>query len=247
MRGNWSLSQRGRKDIARARRFFGQALEIDPRSTLALSGLAFALCWVNLFAWEEDLKGTRANAVETAQRAVDLDENDALAHAVLGWARFNNRQLDGAIAACQRAIERNPSLAIAHSILSICYSWQGENEAAVDHAKWAERLSPRDPAHSMWSFARTAAEFGAANYDEAVEWANLTIEALPEFPGVWRYLAASLAFLGRNQEAAAAVRQLLSVLPHDNLHLVESVFPSNRAERHERFVEGLRLAGLPET
>jgi adenylate cyclase len=246
MRGNWHLSRRGKQDIAEARRFFESALEIDPKSTIALSGLAFALCWVNLFGWEDDLEAVRKRAHEFARRAIDLDDDDAWAHAILGWVQFSSRQLDAAITECRRALELNPSLALAASVLSISYSWRGDYEDAIQYAKTAERLSPRDPAQSMWSFARTAAEFGAGHYEDAVEWAKITAALMPEFPGNWRYLASSLAHLDRLDEAEAATSQLLAIMPHDNLRLVRAVLPSVRHERMERFVEGLRKAGLPE-
>ena len=42
------------------------------------------------------------------------------------------------------------------------------------------------------------------------------------------------------------MQNLLRVMPHDNLRLVRAALPSVRAERMERFVDGLRKAGLPE-
>ena len=246
MRGNWHLSHHDKEDNAEARRLFRNALKLDPSSTLALSGFAFALCWVNLFGWEDDLEAVKAEAHDAARRAVELDENDAWAHAVLGWVRFSLRQLDGAISECNRALELNPSLALAASVSAIAHSWRSDNEKALQLAKLAEKLSPRDPAQSMWCFARTVAELGYEHHEEAVRWAKLTIETMPDFPGVWRCLAASLAHLGRLDEARAAVRQLLSISPRDSLRQISAAFPAKYPERLEIFVGGLRKAGLPE-
>jgi TolB-like protein/cytochrome c-type biogenesis protein CcmH/NrfG len=246
MRGNWHLSRRGKDDLAEARRLFEQALQLDPKNTMALSGLAFALCWVDIFGWEEDLEAVRARAYDAARQAVGHDDNDAWAHAILGWVRFTRHELDAAVAECRRALDLNPSLALAESILSISYSWYGDNDEALKHAERAERLSPRDPAQSMWSFARSCAEFGVGNYEQAVQWARLATDVMPDFPGAWRYLAASLGHLDRLEEARAAVHHLLAVLPHDNLRRVRTGLHSVRPERMERFVEGLRKAGLPE-
>ena len=246
MRGNWYLARHGKDYNAEARRLFERALRADPNSTMALSGLAFALCWVNLFGWEDDLETVRNRAHEAARRAVDLDDNDSWAHAALGWVRFSLRQLDGAVTECRRALELNPSLALAASVLAIAYSWRSDNDDSLEHAMLAEKLSPRDPGQSMWCFARTAAEFGFGHYEESIKWAERTLQNMPEFPGAWRYLAASLAHLGRFDEARTAVRQLLAILPKDNLRLVSTAFPARRPERLEQFVGGLRKAGLPE-
>jgi hypothetical protein len=79
-----------------------------------------------------------------------------------------------------------------------------------------------------------------------VEWAAKTIEVLPEFPAGWRYLVASLAHLGRMDEAIAAKDQLLRILPHESLGLVRTVLPWDNADFMQRFIDGLRKAGVPE-
>ena len=246
MRANWHLSRRGREDLAEARRMYIKALELDPKSVIALSGLAFSLCWINIFGWDEDLESIRRRAYEVAQNAVNLDASDAWSHMILGWVRFTQRNLEAAISECHRALELNPNLALAESILSIACSWHGDNDGAMEHAKKAERLSPRDPAQSMWSFARSSAEFGVGNYEEAARWAKLATDVLPEFPGAWRYLASSLGHLDRLTEARAAADELLRVLPSENLRMVREGLPGNIPERIDSFVDGLRMAGLPE-
>ena len=213
MRANWHLSRRGREDLADARRMYEKAIQLDSKSVIALSGLAFTLCWINIFGWDDDLESVRNRAYEVAQRAVNLDANDAWSHMILGWVRFTQRNLDAAISECHRALDLNPNLALAESVLSIAYSWHADNDEAMEHAKNAERLSPRDPAQSMWSFARSSAEFGLGNYEEAAKWAKLATDVLPDFPGAWRYLASSLGHLDRLEEAQAAAEQLVQVLP----------------------------------
>ncbi len=79
MRGNWHLSHRGNDDILEARRLFETALELDPNSTMALSGLALTLGWVINFGWVDDLDGARTVAHAPDRKAVNLDENDGLA------------------------------------------------------------------------------------------------------------------------------------------------------------------------
>ena len=184
MRGNWFLSRRGKNDIAEARKLFAMALDIDPRNTMALSGLAFALCWVSNLGFEGDLDTVRKTAYDAALRAVDLDDHDASAHATLAFVFFTMRQLDAAIPECRRALSLNPNLAMAQSVLAISYSWRGDNEEALRHAELAERLSPRDPVQSMWSFARTCAEFGAGNYERSLECARKTTKPCRDSRGV---------------------------------------------------------------
>jgi adenylate cyclase len=180
-----------------------------------------------------------------ARRAVDLDANDAWAHAALGLIGFYMNQLDAAAAACSRALELNPNLAAAEGWLAVVLSWRGDYDAAVLHAEKATRLSPRD-IHSMGTFARTCAEFGAGRYEQAVQWARRTIDVTPAFPAAWLYLTFSLALLDRLVEARAARDELLRVMPNCTLRLLRAALPSHRPEEIERRIAGLRRAGVPE-
>ncbi len=245
MRGNWYLSRRGKDDVSEARRLFETGLELDPNSTMALSGLALTLGWSINFGWVDDLDEARAVGLATARKAVNLDENDAGALVGLAIIRFYMHQLDEAVAACRRALDLNPNLALAEGWLAAVLGWRGDYDEAALHAEKATRLSPRDT-FSIGSFAHAGVEFGAGRYEQAVEWARKTVEVTPEFPGGWRYLAGSLAFLGRLEEARAAKDQLLRLMPHENLRLVRAALPSVNRDRMDRFVDGMRKACVPE-
>ncbi|GEM_PF-2700091 len=166
------------------------------------------------------------------------------------WADRYDRSLED-VFAVQDEISEAITTAVAPAFISAEFQRAGrkapDNLDAWDYAKMAQRLSPRDPVQSMWSFARTGAEFGAGDYEESLKWAKVTTEAMPDFPAAWRYYAASLGHLDRLEEAREATERLLATMPHDNLQLVRQGLPSVRAERMDRFVDGLRKAGLPES
>jgi len=246
MRGKWHLARRSKAGMAEARRLFEKALSIDPRSTTALSGFAVAIGISINFAWVGDREKELGAGFAAARRALEIDDRDAEAHFALARITFAAKHLDAAVSECRRALEINPNLAVAEGLLGILLSWRGDYAEAILHAEKAERLSPNDPAYSWWSLARTSASFGTGQYEQALEWATRTIEALPEFPSGWRYLAACFAHLGRMDEAIAAKDQLLRILPHESLELVRTALPSGNADFMERFVDGMRKAGVPE-
>jgi tetratricopeptide (TPR) repeat protein len=208
--------------------------------------LAITLGLTIPFGWADDRDDACAKAYAAARRAIDLDENDAGAYVALAMTLFYKHQLDAAVAACRRALELNPNLAVAEGWLGNVLSWRGDYDEAILHAEKAARLSPRDLTYSWWTFTRTSAAFGKGQYDLSVAWAQKTIEATPDFPAPWRYLVASLAHLGRMEEARAAKDELLRLMPHEGLRLVRARLPSLNADRMERFVDGLRKAGVPE-
>ena len=51
---------------------------------------------------------------------------------------------------------------------------------------------------------------------------------------------------GRLEDAHTAKDQLLLVSPQDHLGVIRAALPSVQHDRMERFVDGLRKAGLPE-
>lgn len=248
MRGNWHLSRRGKEDMARAIQLFEQALEQDSNSTMALSGLAFALGWAINNGWFDDLDQVRDKALAAAQRAVDLDENDAWARAVLGFVNFFTQRPGATLVECQHALQLNPNLAVAEAMLGFAFTWQGDYKEAVEHAEKAVRLSPRDT-HSLGSFANTIAEFGAGHYEQAAGWARKMTEVTPDLPAGWRYLAACLAHVDKLEEAQLAVNRLLKMDMHDSISATRAVFarlPLASADFSDRAIDGLRKAGLPE-
>lgn len=140
---------------------------------------------------------------EVAQRAIEIDQNDAEAYVAFALIKLFSNQLDAAVTACRNALELNPNLAAAEGLLAVILSWRGDYAEAIVHAERSFRLSPRDN-FSMWGIAQTAANFGAGNYEQSAEWAKRAVETTPEWPAAWRYLTASLSHLGRIEEARAA-------------------------------------------
>jgi TolB-like protein/predicted Zn-dependent protease len=246
MQGNWHLWRMSSSDITEARRLFEAAIELDPTSAAAYSGLAHAWAIEVYYRPNKDPKSTLDTAFQAAQRAVALDGNDAWAQAVLGLVYAFMRRLDDSVSACRQALALNPSLAFADGVLAICQAFRGEYDEAVVHADRAERLSPRDPQRFLWYQAQAHAALGLAQYEESAMWGKKSIDAYPEFGGGWRILAASYGHLGRIQEAASALQEVRRLYPGATIESMRASHLSNQTQHTERYIEGLRKAGLTE-
>jgi hypothetical protein len=88
------------------------------------------------------------------------------------------------------------------------------------------------------------AAFADERYEDACYWGRKTIQHNPMFPGGHRLVAASCGQLGQSQEAARELKELLLLMPGMTADDVRGQVPFKRSIDMERYIEGLRKAGL---
>jgi tetratricopeptide (TPR) repeat protein len=165
----------------------------------------------------------------------------ALSH--LHWRRG---EPDDQIAALERAISLDPSNAGAHGWLGTALSLAGRGDEAITHLEKAMRLDPRYPWKSLWLDSMAWGYFAAGRYEVAVDWAKRSVRVSPDDELGYRTLAASYAQLGRLEDASAAVAEELRVRPELTLEKVREENRNTAPNFLERWLDGLRKAGLPE-
>jgi hypothetical protein len=84
------------------------------------------------------------------------------------------------------------------------------------------------------------------DYDKALNFGRQAVREQPRSTLGYRIVAASLALLGRTEEARSAMRALLAVAPNFTMSHMRRNTPYQDAEFVERYHRGLREAGLPE-
>jgi TolB-like protein/Tfp pilus assembly protein PilF len=250
----WELFQRGlwyhyrytMDNNAEAERCFHRAIQVDPTFALPFAALAHAHYWDALFGYTADIKKTLADGLELARKAVSLDDREPFAHFALGRVQTLSGKLEGAIAELEQAIDLNPNFAHAYYGLGLALVWVGQPAQALDRIDTALRLNPRDP--SAWTFqaGRAIALFLLDRLDEAADWARRSTQSVSD--NLWSHgvEAVVLAHLGREREAAAALAQVYRLKPDFSAEFVREVFPFQIAAHRDRFLEGLRKAGMPE-
>jgi len=179
----WDLCQRGMHhyyihsgdDMLEAARLFRQAIALDPNLVASYSGLAQVLFIVTMGQYAENRAELRAEAVEMARKAVELDRDDANAHANLARALLSVAQIDGnydaVFAANEHAIGLNPSSAYAHYSFGRSLEMAGRSEDAIRHLSTAMRLSPRDQYAGQAMAGMAGAYFDLGEFEASLEWA----------------------------------------------------------------------------
>jgi len=201
LRGRYCWNKRSEEDFVKAIEFFQQAAELNPEYAAAHAGLAN--CYDTL-GWYGALPAAEAfrKAKAAAQRALQIDERLAEAHAALAYGmhlyEWNWPEIEKEH---QRALELDPNHVTAHHWYSLFLTAMARFEEAFTHMRCALELDPLSPvlnSHYGWIF------YFAGQNDRAVEQLQKTVEMEPRF-------AVGRCFLGlayeRGKKYAAAIRE----------------------------------------
>jgi TolB-like protein len=247
LRGTAKLHHGTREAVAEALALFYQAIEMDAEFASAYGMAAWCHFWRKLNGWMADRAEEIAEGARLARLAVELGRDDAVALTRGGHALGHlTGDLDGAIALLDRARLLNPNLAPAWYLGGILRALRGETETAIANLEHATRLSPLDPEMFRMQVGMALAHFFAGRDACAIGWAEKALGNLPSLLAAMALLAASLALGGRQAEARQAMTRLRQLDPQLRASRLREWLPIHRDEDLARFVQGLRLAGLPD-
>jgi len=246
LQARWHLGKFSRDDNARARELLEQAVTRDHELSDAHAALALCNLMAMLHLWRTDTQAAISDAADAARTAIMLDENNATAHGMLGMCECFARNFEAAKLHLLKSVSLNPNLAIGHGNMAAYYGISNEYENARQSAQRAVALSPRDPLKAFWLGGQGIGAFVAGDYEACVENARAALRDHPGYASLMRQEAAGLGMLGRTEEAAASMARILESIPGLTISQVRHMVPVRYPDDHERWLEGLRRAGLPE-
>jgi TolB-like protein/tetratricopeptide (TPR) repeat protein len=221
-----------------------RALALDPAYPLAH---AFsAMCHHCLFLRAGLREESRAASIRHAQAAILNGQDDALALTFAGFSiGMDGHDHASAFAALEAALAVSPSSALTYIVGGVLFGWAGEAERAIEWGERAMRLSPFDPWAWSACHALTLGYFHRGSYEEAAKAAHKAVQLNPGHSISYMLLAASLAKLGRLQQARVAAARVLELQPafrYSQQFAGVDCAPTLAAA----LGESLRAAGLPE-
>jgi adenylate cyclase len=233
------LSLRFRKETnLHARRLFEHAAEIDPDYGRCYAGMSrtFNLAW--RYHWTPKPKVALDKAVELANAAIRYDSLDARGFGELGFACLYKKQHDASLASYERAIELNPNDADILAEMGDSLTYCGDADRAVQLLTRAMRLNPYYPDWYLWYLGE--AHFHIGDYAATIE----TLKKMRDQSEAHRLLASSYAHLNQMSEARHHAEQVLRAHPNFSIAHWRTVPPDKDPAQLERFIDGLRIAGL---
>lgn len=217
-----------------------RAVSLDPEYGEAYRWLAMNH-WMGWVHWGGPTETNRNVALGLARKAVAIDPDDAGCRWVLAYLLAYERAFAESDAEFAKAIELDPGEADIWMAMSDIAVLAGRVEDGLEYIRKAFRLNPFPT--SGYYLTLGQAQYAARDYEAAIE----TLRRDETYrTSSRRFLAASLAQLGRVDEARSEVELFLVGNPHFTTSHWVATEPFRDAATLEHFVEGYRKAGLPE-
>ena len=250
LRAEALMRSRSRGDYDQALREFRRAIEIYPNYARGFARLAI-LCWAYVAqGYLHRDHPLIADMVALAQKASALDPTDADAMAVAGWTTaIAGGDMPSGLELVEKAMSLNPNYAEAYRLGGMLYGYLGEIDKALDCMQHADRLNPSPVVSQTMDIS---SPLRCRRSRSRLEMDCPQPARIPQDGPSLRYRAASLALLGRIDEARQAINRFLEQRPGYTLddcrrhQEFDMNSPFKKPGVTEALYRGLRLAGLPE-
>ena len=228
MKGRFFWNKRTPQGINKAIDFFHKAIEIEPNYALAYVGLA------DCYAISPEYLGRPATemlprAKAYAERALELDDTLAEAHASLGSVNHSLWQFAEAEKEFKKSLALNPNYATAHHWYSFLLLVLGRRDESLAEVKRAQELDPLSPiiADDLLIIYFLKGEYGAAEAEAA-----RVIEISPNFADVYLQLGKVYLAQHRYPEAEAQFQKGVDLSNRGALYLAYLAYACELQGKH---------------
>ncbi len=233
---------KNRETFDRARKLFLQALELDPNFAKAYAGLGFAYMFDYQNRWSDNPDASLGLAKEYAERAIEKDPKEALAHAVAAVTATFRRDIDRAQSEIDIALSLNPNMAMAYNIQGGIRIYLGRPEEAIPLIERAMRLDPAT--NQQFLHFLGMANLLAGKYETAAAALRERIRLVPNTDFSRSLLASALGYLGQTDEARRVWQELKEINPKYSFQEHLGRLPFRNEEEAQRITDGLKKAGV---
>jgi adenylate cyclase len=246
LRGSWCFHRRSKEHNAEARELFEQSLRRDPLLPLAWYFLAMTHQRAIINQWSPDLGQSLHEMKRVCGEFARHHPNEPGLHIASAYAAVYAGDRRSAAIRLREAIDLDPNATAAYSLYGQTLAMANEPDEAIEQFELALRLSPCDA--EVWSVqtAMSLCHFVAHRYDEMLRWAERAVRSRPDMPFPYGAVAVAKTCLGDGDGSAAAVHEMLDLEPTMCVRGLARLLGSINPEIADRYLEGLRRAGVPD-
>jgi len=235
-----------RKKFEEAGELIDRAMVIEPDDPMVLTWAAYWQLWQVGQRWTADAAKTLMIAQDLCLRAMRLDPENAEAAGIYAHCCSWTRDFKSAIEFFDRSLRLNPNLAYIWALSAPTYCYIGKPDEALRRLERYRELAPFDPYAHFFENAQAMAHLFNREYDTAAAVGRRVVKANPEFINSYKPLLAALGYLGEIEEAKVYLKAVLDREETFCLQEFRDTYPFKRDIDREHYIEGLRLAGVPE-
>ena len=192
-------------DAEQALYWFDKAIEKDPDYGRAYAWWACGIRTLDEWTGEEH----RDEAIKAGRRALELDDNEAESHRIMGTMALYERDYEKTEYHFQRALELNPNHVYIVGRLGELYNFLGDGEKALEYQNRAMKLDPLLPSYCRELEA--VAHYVLGNYQGTV---TVVSQLLHKTHRSHAYNVAALSHLSEDGATSKAVEELLISNPN---------------------------------
>ena len=247
LRGMAMAAQYTKATNTEAFQFFRNAIDLDPGYASAYAMATRCIMLRGQNNWLTNPHEEIPEGLRLGRRALELGRDDPLVLAVGGYAlAYLAQDLDSGALFIGRSVSLNPNSAMAWLYSGAVQVLLGEPDAGISHIARAQRLSPLDPTQPQFQAVVALAHLCAGRFEDAARCAEDAFRDQPNLLTPLLVQSASLAHMGRLDEAQRIVQEVLRLSPSYRLSRLRQRTLFRKPQDTARFTDGLRLAGLPE-
>jgi TolB-like protein/Tfp pilus assembly protein PilF len=198
-----------------AREMLEKVIAMQPSYADAQAELADATFQRAAYGWSEFADQDIETAIKLAQKALEADDDCALAHSVLARAYTVQQRYELALGESERALQINPSDADVQATRAAVLLWTGDIDGSIAAGELAMRLNANvGPEHAL---NLGIAYLLSKRFADAVKLLENARIRYPAYPTLDFPLAGAYAELGRDAEAADALERAKTKDPYLDL------------------------------
>ena len=238
----YSMTQEG---FAEVRQLTNEALSIDPGFTLAkalgayIRSISVSQCWHE----PDDIRVAIRMAREVLAEARDDPTSLRFAAQVLAYSA---KDYERALNTIERSLYLNPNSAQGYTSSGWVNAHSSRPLVAIEHFHKAMRLSPIDPEKGIALSGIGMSYLMLERYEDALRWGEEALREMPGYGSSHRVVICALVGLKRLDEARVAASRLMEAFPTYTLSLQIQINPWRDQVFAQRYVDALRVAGVPE-
>jgi adenylate cyclase len=233
-------------DYQRAQALLGKAIAADPGYAEALGTLTDSVAVSSLMGWQRSPAGGLEASRTLARRplAAGADNSTCVVSAAFTYAVLLHVFEEG-LDLADRALMMHPNSVLVRNRVASVHAACGESDEAIAQCEVARRTNPIDTrkAATATSTVLSTALYYAGRYEEAIAAGRRALAFAVTSSIARKYVAISLAQIGRIDEAQAEMAQFIKDRPGASLALFRRQSFRHKW-MHELHLEGLRKAGL---